>query len=218
MARFEVHEEEGMRFVRVLLDEETVRAEPGALAYMRGNIKLQARIPSLFEFIRSGLLQENAVRPTYSGTGELVLESSLGGYYVFNPHEEDWIIEAGAYWASEGAVKLGVHRETVWVSFWSGEGLVQFQTRVSGSGQVVLSAPGPVQEIIIAADEEIAVEGKLVVGRTAGVHYSMRRAARSRLGSYLSGETPLRVFRGPGKVLMSATPYWNSFILNRLSR
>ena len=218
MAQFEVHEEEGMRYVRVVLRDETVRAEAGALAYMRGNLRMTAKIPSIFDVIRSGLLEQQAVRPSYTGTGELFLESSLGGHYVFEPRDEDWIIEAGAYWASEGSVKLGVHRETMWVSFWGGEGLIDFQTRVGGMGKVVLNAPGPVQELVIPAGEEIAVEGKLVVGRTAGVHYSLRRSTRSHLGAYMSGEKPLRVFKGPGKVLMSATPYWNSFILSRLAR
>jgi uncharacterized protein (AIM24 family) len=218
MAQFEIHEEEGMRYVRVLLSDETVRAEAGALAYMRGSLTMTAKIPSVFDIIRSGLSEQEAVRPSYTGSGELFLESSLGGYYVFEPKDQAWIIEAGAYWASEGSVELGVHRERVWVSLWTGEGFIDFQTHVRGSGKVVLNATGPVQEVDIAEGEEIAVEGKLVIGRTAGVHYFLRRSTRSILGSYLSGEKPLRVFRGPGKVLMSATPYWNSFILSRLSR
>jgi uncharacterized protein (AIM24 family) len=218
MAQFDILEEEGMRFVRVRMTDETVRAEAGALAYMRGNLTMTAKIPSVFDTLRHSLTEEQAVRPSYRGTGELFLESSLGGYYVFEPQDEAWIIEAGAYWASEGSVQLGVHREKMWVSLWAGEGFIDFQTRVKGAGKVVLSAPGPVQEIVIPKDEEVAVEGKLVVGRTAGVGYSLRRATRSYLGAYLAGERPLRIFRGPGKVLMSSTPYWNSFMLRRLGR
>lgn len=216
MAHFEILEEEGMRYVRVQMRDETVRAESGALAFMRGAITMKARIPSIGAVIRAGLSEERAVRPTFTGTGELVLESTLGGYYIFEPRDQAWLIEAGAYWASDGAIELGVHRERVVTSFWAGEGLVDFCTRVKGQGKVVLMSPGPVQEIEIPAGDEMAVEGKLVIGRTGSIQYAIRRPARSILGSMLSGETALRVYKGPGRVLLSSTPYWNSFLLQRL--
>lgn len=216
MAHFEILEEEGMRYVRVQMRDETVRAESGALAYMRGAITMKARIPSVGAVIRAGLSEERAVRPTFTGTGELILESTLGGYYIFEPLEQDWIIEAGAYWASDGAIELGVHRERAITSFWAGEGLIDFCTRVKGDGKVVLMSPGPVQDIEIPAGEEMAVEGKLVIGRTASTAYAIRRPTRSFLGSILSGERSLRIYKGPGRVLISSTPYWNSFLLARL--
>lgn len=216
MAEFDILEEEGMRFVRVRMADETVRAESGALAFMRGTITMKAQIPSVGAVIRAGLSEESAVRPTFTGTGELILESTLGGYYIFEPHDCAWIIEAGAYWASDGSVQLGVHRERSWTSFWAGEGLIDFCTKVRGNGKVVLNSPGPVQEIAIPHGEELAVEGKLVIGRTDTIHYSLRRPARSIVGSWISGETILRVYKGPGRVLISSTPYWNSFMLDRL--
>jgi uncharacterized protein (AIM24 family) len=216
VASFEILEEEGMRYVRVQLQDETVRAESGALAFMRGSITMKARIPSVAAVLRSSLSEERAVRPTFTGTGELVLESTLGGYFIFEPHDEPWIIEAGAYWASDGSIELGVHRERVLTSFWAGEGFVDFCTKVKGQGKVVLMSPGPVQEVDIPSGEEMAVEGKLVIGRTASIRYSIRRPTRSILGSVLSGEKALRVYKGPGRVLISSTPYWNSFLLARL--
>ena len=209
MAEFEILKEENMRFVRVLLNNEMVRAEARALAYHKGNVKMAAKLPSIGSFLRASLSGEEPVRPTYTGVGELILESSLDGYYVLNVNE-DWIVSSGAYWASEGGVGLGVHREKMITSFWSGEGLVEYKTKLSGAGKVALKVTGPVEEIELPAGEEMAVEGKLVVARTAGVNYSIRRAARSYLASYLSGESALSVYRGPGKILLCATPYWTT--------
>jgi uncharacterized protein (AIM24 family) len=218
LAQFDILEEEGMRYVRVLMRDETVRAEAGALAFMRGAVTMKAAIPSVAAVLRASLSDERAVRPSFTGTGELILESTLGGFHIFEPQEEAWILEAGAYWASDGSIELGVHRELAITSFWAGEGFIDFSTRVKGLGKVVLMSPGPVQGIEIPAGEEMAVEGKLVIGRTDSIRYSIRRPTRSFLGSMLSGESALRVYRGPGRLLISSTPYWNSFLLSRLRR
>ena len=114
-------------------------------------------------------------------------------------------------------MELRVHRERVWTSFMSGEGLVDFQTMVSGRGKVVLNAAGPVEEIELG-EEELAVEGRYVIARSSRVAFSVRRPSRSRLSSWISGEKLLRVYRGPGRVLMAATPYWGRLLLDAASK
>ncbi|MGZ3387885.1 MAG: AIM24 family protein, partial [Isosphaeraceae bacterium] len=79
--------------------------------------------------------------------GTIVLQASLGGFHAFEINEKSWILERGSYWASEASVGLSVHREKVWTSFWLGEGLIEFQTKVTGHGKVVLNSSGPVEEI-----------------------------------------------------------------------
>jgi uncharacterized protein (AIM24 family) len=217
MADFEIIEEQNTHFVRAVLKDEAIRAEKGALAYMRGHVAMSAPIPGPIAAMRASLSEEAAIRPTFSGTGEVFLEASLGGYYAFEIHEKPWILERGAYWASEASVELSLYRETAWTSFWLGEGLIDFQTKVAGHGKVVLNASGPVEEIELG-DEELAVEGNLVIARSSRVTFSVRRPSRSRISSWLSGERLLRVYRGPGRVLMSATPYWGKMLLSTTPR
>src|SRR6478609_5383702 len=161
MAEFEIVAEENTHFVRAVLRDETIRAEAGALAYTRGNVSMRAPLPGPRTLITASLSDEAAVRPTFTGTGEVILEASLGGFYSLEIHEKPWILERGAYWASESSVDLSLHREKALTAFWLGAGLIDFQTKVSGHGKVVLSAQGPVEEIDLG-DEEIAVEGPLV--------------------------------------------------------
>jgi uncharacterized protein (AIM24 family) len=213
MAEFEIITEENTHFVRAILTNEGIRAEAGALAYMRGNVAMRAPVPGPLSLMRASLSDEAAIRPTFTGTGEVFLESSLGGYYAFEIHEKPWILERGAYWASEASVELALHREKAWTSFWLGEGLIDFQTKLSGHGKVVLNASGPVEEIDLG-DEEIAVEGGLVIARSSRVAFSVRRPSRGRISSWLSGEKLLRVYRGPGRILMSATPYRGKMLLS----
>jgi uncharacterized protein (AIM24 family) len=212
MAEFRILAEENTHFVEAILRDETIRAEAGALAYMRGEIAMKAPVPGLRAFMRASMSHESAVRPTYSGTGTVVLQASLGGFHAFEIQEKPWILERGAYWASEANVELSLHREKIWTSFWLGEGLIDYQTKVSGHGKVVLNAGGPVEEIELG-DEELAVEGGLVIARSSRVQFSVRRPSQGLVSSWLSGEQLLRVYRGPGRILMSATPYWGKLLL-----
>ncbi len=111
MAAFEILEKQGLRVVRVTLANETVRAESGAMAYMRGAITMHAKLPSVGKWLKATLSGEAPVRPRYTGTGELLSWESgstavprLRGGGGSRPS----ILENGAYWASEGKVKLGL--------------------------------------------------------------------------------------------------------------
>lgn len=217
MAQFDVLEDEGMRLLRITLGDETVRAEAGALSYLRGTIDVDVPLPSVGRAIGSILSDEPMIRPRYVGTGEIFLTPSLGGYHVLDLAEEVWILEDGAYWASDGAVDLGVHREPMLTSFWAGEGFIDFQTRVSGKGRVVLNTIGPVEEIELRGDR-IAAEGKQIIARTAGLSYGIRRPTRSLIGYYLSGENLVRTYTGFGRVLLTKAPYLNQRLITALER
>jgi uncharacterized protein (AIM24 family) len=216
MADFEVCELQGMRWVQMRLHDETVRAEAGALSHMQGDIRVTVRLPSPLSALKSIISNEALVRPTYTGTGVINLESSMGGYHPFEVAGESWILENGAYWASEGGVELGLHREHVWTSFWGGEGFIDYQTKLSGYGRVVLNAPGPVEEITLNNDR-LLVEGNLVLASTAGVDY-LRRRVSTLVPSLLSGEPVMRLYRGTGKALVCWTPYWNRQIAEMIRR
>jgi uncharacterized protein (AIM24 family) len=208
MATFEVEHAEGMRWIKVSLNNETVRAERGALNHMLGDITMDVPLPSLRAMFISVFSEESLVRPAFKGTGELYLESTLGGFHAFQVGEgESWVIQNGAYWASEEGVKLSVHRESFLTAFYAGEGLFWYETKLSGKGQAVLIATGPVEEVTLN-DERLVVDGNYVIARTSGISFSIRRPTRSRLRYYLSGERYARVYRGTGRLLMSTTPYW----------
>jgi len=217
MAEFEVMELEGVRFVRARLREETIRIEAGALACYRGSIRLHAAIPSIATVVKASLSEENSVRPTLTGSGDVVLESSVGGFHVFQAGGEAWILERGAYWASDAGVAVGVYRERVMNAFWAGDGLVDYATRIEGEGQVVVTTRGPAEELLLGPGETFACEARgVVIARTAGIQYRIRRPERSYLGSWLSGERALRVYTGPGRLVLVETPYWGAFLMEKL--
>ena len=206
MATFEIQQGQYQRWVKIALQNEAVRAEAGALSYMRGHIVVDTPLPSLGSIIKCGIAGEPSIRPRYVGTGEVYLASSFAGYHSFEIAGVPWILERGSYWASDNTVQIGLHRERMLTSLWAGEGLIDYQTKVSGKGRVVLNAAGPVEEIDLG-HETISVEGKLVIARTADVSYRVVRPTKSLLSFWLSGEEYLRQYRGPGKILLVSTPY-----------
>jgi uncharacterized protein (AIM24 family) len=213
MARFEVQYLEGMRFVEIHLEHEMVRCESGALNYLRGDIAVHSQlIPSVGGLFSSIVASESVYRPTYAGTGVITLASSLGGFHVFELNGENWILEKGSYWASEGSVELQFFRERLLTSLWAGEGFVYLQTRVSGRGKLVVCTKGPVEEMDLAEGEELVVEGNCVIGRTQSVKFQMRRPTKNFWGRFTSGESIVRSYRGPGKVLLNPTMYWRYYM------
>jgi uncharacterized protein (AIM24 family) len=70
MAEFKVEYMEGMQYVDVHMNNETVRVEAGALSYLKGEISIHSElIPSISGLITSLLADESVYRPTYTGTG-----------------------------------------------------------------------------------------------------------------------------------------------------
>ena len=208
MAKFELLHSEGMRWMKVTLNGETVRRTGGALNHMLGNITMDTPLPSPRAILVSSFSEESLLRPSYKGTGELYLESSLGGFHTFEVKDgETWVIQNGSYWASEEGIKLSLYRERFMTAVFAGEGPFWFQTKISGKGQAVLVAPGPVDEVVLN-DQRLVVDGKYVIARTSGIKFTVRRPTRSRLGYYLSGEKYARVYEGTGRLLIATTPYW----------
>ena len=219
MADFQVHELEGTRYVEIHLNHEMVRVESGALSYLTGNIAVHSQlIPSLGGLLQSLMADEAVYRPTYTGTGIITLESSLGGFHIFDLQGESWILERGTYWASEGSVDIAFHRERMMTSIWAGEGPVYLQTRVRGYGKVALATRGPVEEITLGDGRSIATEGKYVIARTGGVSFTVRRTTKNYFGRFTSGEGFVRVYEGNGRVLLNPAPYWRYRLFNERNR
>ena len=212
MAQFEIIEDQGVSFVKATLHNETIQAQRGALCYLTGSVNIDARLPGIGDTIKRALAEQTIIWPSFSGTGEVFLESSPGGFELFEINDTSWMLERGAYWASEGSIKLGLHRETVLTSLFSGEGMIALSTKVSGTGKIILKTRGPV-EMITLKDERVVADGRYVLARTEGLKYRVRRAARSPIVSLLSGERRLRVFEGTGKLLLSSYPYWRYLLL-----
>lgn len=207
-----------LRQIRIKLDNGAVKLESGALSFLRGNIEMENKAGGLLglgkKMISSKLTGETAFKPTYKGTGEIYLEPSFGFYALVQLENEEIIVDDGLFYACEDTVEVGVEmQKNISSSLLGNEGL--FQTKIHGSGIVVLEIPVPENEIVkyTLNNDILKVDGNFALLRSKGIDFTVEKSSKSLISSATSGEGLLNVFRGTGEVWLAPTEY----IYNRLS-
>lgn len=197
---FSIEEKQMLKLVRVDLQNATFRYEAGAMYYMQGNLQIESRMPSAAGMLKSMVTKEKAFKPTITGTGFVYLEPSFGEFTIMDLNNEAWIIDRGAYYASEMGVEVGVWTNKALSGFFSGEGF--FQTLVSGTGKVVIVSNGPLEEINLVNDR-LVVDGSFAVARTEGIELTVNKATKGLFSTFTSGEGLVNTFSGTGKILIA---------------
>jgi uncharacterized protein (AIM24 family) len=201
--QMEILRTEFYQMPKITLDNATVVIEAGAMHYMRGTINIESKLPSVGGLLKSKLTGEKVVRPVYSGTGEIYLEPTFGEVQILNLAGETWILDRGAFLAAGAGVEVGMFTNKAISGLFGGEGF--FQTQVSGQGDVMYMAPGPVERLELANDT-LVVDGSFAVARTTGLEYKVERATKGFFSSLTSGEGIVNTFRGTGSVLIAPVP------------
>lgn len=216
MASFEIIERQGLKMIKAVIKNETIRAEAGAMHYMRGQVELESKMPSAGSFLKSMVTQETIFKPTYSGVGEIYFGPPIfGEYTILNLQNEEWILDKSAYVCSDNTVEVGSFRNKAVAGFMSGEGF--FQTRASGTGKLVIQSQGPL-EIIDLVNDKLVVDGNFAVAREARLQFSVKRASKSILGSMTSGEGLVNVIEGTGRVYLAPVANVNVNLVHYISR
>lgn len=213
LLNFSVEEKQMLKMVKVEMQNAMFRCESGAMYYMQGNLQIESKMPSAGGLLKSMVTKETAFKPTISGTGTVYLEPSFGEFTVMELHNETWILDKGAYYASEMGIEVGLWTNKAISGFFSGEGF--FQTQVSGSGKVVVVSNGPLEEINLVNDR-LVVDGSFAVARTAGIEFTVNKATKGLFSSWTSGEGIVNTFTGTGKVLIAPAANRHVTMMNYL--
>ncbi len=200
MIKFTIEEKEMLKMVKVEMQNSTFRCEAGAMYYMQGNLQLESKMPSAGGLLKSMVTKETAFKPTISGTGTVYLEPSFGMFTILELNNEEWILDKGAYYASEMGIEVGMWTNKAISGFFSGEGF--FQTKVSGTGKVIVVSNGPLETIELNNDK-LVVDGSFAVARTSGIQFTVNKAAKGLFSSWTSGEGIVNTFTGTGKVMIA---------------
>ncbi|HDR50464.1 MAG TPA: zinc-ribbon domain-containing protein [Mariniphaga anaerophila] len=207
---FDVVNRERLNMVKVNLDNAAFRYEAGAMHYMLGNLELQSNIPGMGKIFKSIITKEKVVKPVITGTGTVFLTPSFGEFTILELQNDEWILDQGAYYASEIEVEIGAYTNRAISAMFSGE--KWFQTVVAGTGKVVITSSGPLEEIEMINDKLI-VDGRFAVARTSGIDLKVTKATRGIFSTVISGEGLVNTFTGTGKVLIAPVDnYFNTLI------
>ncbi len=203
MPKFEIKTRDLMHYVEITLNNESVRAESGVGRYWRGNITMTNPMPSIGGMLKSAITGNKIMRPVYTGTGTLMLAPRFHEFIEIDLKHGSFVLEKGAYWASDMGVEVGAFVNNISSGLLSGEGFIQ--TEVTGTGVVIACSPGPV-EIVDLHNERLVLDGAYAVARSSSLGYSVQKSSRSIFGTVASGEGFVQVVEGTGKVYLSSVP------------
>ena len=199
-----------LRQVRILLNNSSVKLESGSLSFLKGDIDISSKMGGVLglgkKFISSKLNKESMIKPVYTGSGSIYLEPSFGHYLLLELDDEEIIVDPGMFFCCESSVNISTSiLNTASSALFSNERL--FQTKLSGSGIVVLESPVPVTEIMKfrLCDDYLKIDGNFAFLRTEDVELTVEKSTKTLIGSSASGEGLLNVFSGTGEVWLMPT-------------
>lgn len=149
------------------------------------------------------LLTGESVFQTYflakHGPGEILLSPKApGDIIVTTPSAVGLMVTSGCFLCCHPDLQIDV--KTEWRGLFGGEGM--FFLRASGGYQIALTAFGAVREIVLQPGEGYIVDTGHIVAFDETVGFSVKRAAKTLLGSFTSGEGFVCHLTGPGRVWM----------------
>ena len=184
--------------------------QAGAMQWMGGNVQATSGVKGIGDFLgkalKGAVTKETAVKPEYVGEGCLVLEPTYK--YIILVDIGKWgpagmTIEDGMFLACDANVKSKVvARKNLSSAVLGSEGL--FNLSLHGNGVAALESNVPEDELIevILENDELKIDGNLAVCWSSNLEFTVERSTKTLVGSAVSGEGLVNVYRGTGRVLM----------------
>ena len=184
--------------------------QAGAMQWMGGNVQATSGVKGIGDFLgkalKGAVTKETAVKPEYVGEGCLVLEPTYK--YIILADVGKWgsagmTIEDGMFLACDANVKSKVvARKNLSSAVLGSEGL--FNLSLQGNGVAALESNVPEDELIevILENDELKIDGNLAVCWSSNLEFTVERSTKTLVGSAVSGEGLVNVYRGTGRVLM----------------
>lgn len=203
----------GVRRRQVVIDidkDHSAIIQAGAMQWMGGNVRATSGVKGIGDFlgkaIKGAVTKETAVKPEYVGEGCLVLEPTYK--YIILADIGKWdpagmTIEDGMFLACDANVKSKVvARKNLSSAVLGGEGL--FNLSLQGNGVAALESNVPEDELIevLLENDELKIDGNLAVCWSSNLEFTVERSTKTLVGSAVSGEGLVNVYRGTGRVLM----------------
>ena len=184
--------------------------QAGAMQWMGGHVEATSGVKGIGDLfgkaIKGAVTKETAVKPEYVGEGCLVLEPTYK--YIILVDMAKWgatgmTIEDGMFLACDANVKNKVvARKNISSAVLCGEGL--FNLSLQGEGVAARESNVPEEELIevVLENDELKIDGNLAVCWSSNLDFTVERTTKTLVGSAVSGEGLVNVYRGTGRVLM----------------
>lgn len=199
------------RQVLIELNGNAFTVQAGAMQWTSGQVQMTSGIKGVGDFlgkaIAAKVTKESTAKPEYTGSGLLMLEPTYK--HILLEDVAAWgglVLEDGLFLACDASIKQNVVARTTITSAVAGkEGL--FNLCLNGSGVAVLESPVPRDELIEfnLENDEVKIDGNMAIAWSNSLKFTVERSSKSLVGSAMSGEGLVNVYRGTGKILMAPT-------------
>lgn len=200
------------RQVLCSLNNSSVKIQAGAMQWMAGDVNMSSGVTGvgnlMGKMLKGAVTGESAVKPVYQGSGYLMLEPTYN--YLIIEDVGAWgqgvVLDDGLFLACDTQLnEKVVKRQNVSSAVLGGEGL--FNLSLSGQGFAVLESPVPREELFefVLQDDVIKIDGNMAIAWSSSLQFTVEKSSKSLIGSGLSGEGFVNVYRGTGKILMAPT-------------
>ena len=182
----------------------------GAMQWTLGNVQAVTDVKGVGDFlgkaIKGSITKESTVKPKYAGTGLLMLEPTYKHLLIEDLSEwgSGMVLDDGMFLACEANVKYDViMRSNLSSAILGNQGL--FSLKLSGNGLAVLESPVPREELIEIElkDDVIRIDGNFAVAWSDTLQFTVEKSGKSLVGSAISAEGLVNVYRGTGKILLA---------------
>ena len=200
------------RQVLVNMNGNSVILQAGAMQWMLGDINMGSGVKGvgnlLGKMVSSKVTGETTIKPEYTGEGILMLEPTYKHIILLDVAEWNGavVLDDGLFLACDSTLQQKVvARTNVSSAVLGGEGL--FNLSLRGEGIAVLESSVPQAELIEPElnDDVVKIDGNMAIAWSDSLQFTVEKAGKSLLGSAVSGEGFVNVYKGTGKILMAPT-------------
>ena len=198
------------RQVLLNLNGNSYTLQAGAMQWMAGNVQMQSGVKGVGNFlgkmVKGAVTGESAAKPIYTGTGQVLLEPTYR--HIILTDLASWggsvVLDDGLFLACDSTVQHSVvARSNLSSAVFGKEGL--FNLCLSGNGIVALESIVPKEELfeINLQNDTLKIDGNMAIAWSNTLEFTVEKSSKSLLGSVVSGEGLVNVYRGTGKVWMA---------------
>lgn len=198
------------RQVLVELNNTGCKVQAGAMQWSLGNVEMSSGV-TMGNFFGKALgakvTGETMSKPEYYGQGLLMLEPTYK--HIIMVDVAQWgsiVLQDGLFLACDQTIQHKViARNNLSSAVLGGEGL--FNLSLTGNGVAVLESPVPQQELIQfnLQNDVVKIDGNMAIAWSGSLEFTVEKSSKSLIGSAVSGEGFVNVYRGTGSILMAPT-------------
>lgn len=181
---------------------------------------LKELVTLLVKLFGGAVSKESAVKPKYKGTGFLMLEPTYKHLLIedLSSWGSGMVLDDGMFLGCESTINYNVvMRSNVSSALLGNQGL--FSLRLSGNGLAILESPVPREELIeiTMQNDVLKIDGNYAVAWSDSLEFTVEKSSKSLIGSAISSEGLVNVYRGTGKVLLSPVMSDTSYTTSSLN-